>query len=88
MEARVYSHGSGLGIVTYYGAEITEADLIMSDGKSLEHSGVTPDEEVLPSAADLASGRDPVLSRAAALLGASLTPEEAGKMFPYEWPKR
>jgi C-terminal processing protease CtpA/Prc len=86
MEAKLYSYKMGEGTVVFYGAEITEADLIMSDGKSLEHTGVTPDELVLPTAGDLAGDRDPVLSRAAALLGAKLTPEDAGKMFPYEWP--
>jgi len=87
MEAKRYSYQMGADTVLFYGAEITEYDLIMSDGKSLEHTGVTPDELALPTAADLAYGRDPVLARAAALLDTKLSPEDAGKMFPFEWPK-
>jgi carboxyl-terminal processing protease len=86
MEAKRYSYQAGQDIVVFYGASITESDLIMADEKSLEHTGVTPDEVVLPSAADLASGRDPVLEYAAGRLGVKLTPEDAGKMFPFEWP--
>jgi C-terminal processing protease CtpA/Prc len=87
MEAQHYSYHMGTNIMVFYGASITGSDLIMIDGKSLEHSGVTPDEVVLPSAADLASGRDPLLAHAAALLGVKLTLEDAGRMFPFEWPK-
>lgn len=87
MEARLYDHATGLDSLKAFGASITQADLILADGKSLEHRGVTPDELLLPKPSDLASGRDPVLARAAEILGAKLTPEDAGKLFPYIWPK-
>lgn len=86
MEAKRYSYKHGMDTVVFYGASITDADLIMTDGKSLEHTGVTPDELLLPSAADLAANRDPVLARAVELCGAKMTPEVAGALFPFEWP--
>lgn len=85
MRSKSYSYQSGVGRVVWYGASITDADVIMSDGKSLEKVGVTPDEFVLPSASDLAAQRDPALSRAAALAGTELDPVRAGTWFPIEW---
>lgn len=87
MEAKHYDHKLGSDTIVPYGVSITDSDLIMSDGKSLEHVGVTPDELVLPTAADMASARDPVLSHAADVLGVKLSPEDAGKLFPFEWPR-
>jgi C-terminal processing protease CtpA/Prc len=87
MEALHYEFHQGMDTQIFYGASITDADLIMSDGKSLEHTGVVPDEVIPPSAADLAAGRDPVLARAAKLAGKELDPVKAGQLFPIEWRK-
>lgn len=86
MESKQYEESQGADVKIFYGFSITEANLVMSDGKSLEGVGVTPDELVLPTAADLAAGRDPAMVRAAELAGLKLDPVEAGKLFPYEWP--
>src|SRR6202049_2357297 len=85
MESQRFSMKVGADTIALYGASITDADLIMADGKSLEHNGVIPDETILPTAADLAGGRDPALARAAELAGLPIEPTAAGKMFPIEW---
>ena len=85
MASRYYDHQTGVGQVLYFGNSVTVADLIMTDGKSLEKTGVVPDETLLPTGADLAGKRDPVLARAAEMLGVKLDPEKAGTLFPKEW---
>ena len=77
--------GYAVDETVFYAASITRADLIMADGKTLEHAGVTADTRMLPTAADMAAGRDPVLAHAAELLGVKLTPDAAGKLFPVRW---
>lgn len=81
MAAIKISHTFGLDSLVPYGISVTVADLTMKDGQRLEKIGVTPDEKIFPTAKDLASGHDPVLARAAEILGFKISPEEAGKIF-------
>ena len=85
MEARGYVDSQGADTKFFYIFSVTDADLRMKDGKSLEHNGVIPDEIVLPTPMDLKEGRDPVLARAVELAGLKLDPAAAGKLFPFEW---
>ncbi len=85
MEARQYPYQEGMETVVPFAFSITAADLIMKDGKSLEHFGVIPDQEIVPTAQDLRAGRDPVLAQAIASAGGQVSAADAGKMFPFEW---
>jgi C-terminal processing protease CtpA/Prc len=84
MQSRGYGMDVGSGTVVSYGVSVTNADVIMSDGKSLEHVGVTPDEVIVPTGADLAADRDPVLARALEILGVAMNADQAGKLLPKE----
>ena len=83
------SRGSSLSLgtesVVLYGMNLTIADVIMTDGQSLEHIGVTPNVVLIPTGDDLSKSYDPVLAAAFKLLGENVTPEQAGKFFPFNW---
>ncbi len=82
MRARVYQHEVGVTRAAFFAVSVTDANLLMGDGKSLENVGVTPDEIKLPTGADLASMRDPVLAYAAKAAGVTIDPDKAGALFP------
>ena len=81
MRARTRSLKLGMETMTFYGVQVTEADLVMSDDGRLEHVGVVPDELILPSGSDLATKRDPALARALTLAGAPTDPAKAGALY-------
>jgi carboxyl-terminal processing protease len=85
MQSRAYDEQVGGDYVVPFGVSITNADVIMTDGQSLEHVGVQPDQALLLSGEDLRKGRDPVMAAAVALLGGTITPEDAGKFVTYYW---
>lgn len=85
MQSRGLPMSSGADSIVPYGMSMTNADVIMSDGVSLEHIGVTPQMPMLPTGSDLAAVSDPVMAAAFKLLGIDVAPEEAGKFFPYIW---
>jgi carboxyl-terminal processing protease len=87
MTSKFFPLDMGFGNNLYFGASITVGDFIMPDGKSLEKTGVVPDEILLPTGKDMAESKDPVLSYAAKLAGVNISPEQAGSFFPFEWPK-
>lgn len=85
MEAHYVRESVGTDERIFYGLSVTSAKLVMTDGSSIEGNGVLPDELTRPTAADLAAGSDPVLSRAAGLVGVDLAPDAAGKLAPFQW---
>jgi carboxyl-terminal processing protease len=83
--SRVISEIAGVDRVAPYAVAVTVRAVRMGDGQRLERVGVIPDSLVLPTAEDVAAGRDPVLARAVAMLGGTLSATEAGRLFPREW---
>lgn len=86
-ESMFYPRTEGAGSAMWYAVQVSVSDLIMADGKSLEHNPVVPDELVVPTPADLSFGRDPVLARAIEIAGGKATADQAGTMFPVLWKK-
>jgi carboxyl-terminal processing protease len=81
-EGRLYPFSQGDKVILPYAVAVTNAEILMKNGVSLEGEGVTPDYLVLPTADDLAAGRDPALAYAASLAGLSLDSGDAARVFP------
>ena len=71
----------GNSIMSDIAMSVTIADVKMSDGSRLEKVGVVPDVPVIPTGMALNKKMDAVLSYAAIMLGAELSPEKAGEFY-------
>jgi C-terminal processing protease CtpA/Prc len=78
----MYDLTTGIDAVSFYALSVTDADVIMADGTRLEGVGVQPDRMVLPTADDLATGRDPVLAVALTLAGYPTDAARAATLLP------
>jgi C-terminal processing protease CtpA/Prc len=85
MQSNQVSMEMGVDSVLLYYMNMTNADVIMTDGKSLEHTGVTPQIRLIPSQESLAMQRDPILTAAFKLFEQDISPEKAGAFSQYQW---
>jgi hypothetical protein len=74
-------HEVGFGRQLPYGLSVTIQDVIMLDGNRIENVGVMPEFVVLPTGADLAAHRDPVMAKALELVGIRMEPADAATIF-------
>lgn len=82
---RAVSRRAGGAVAVYYGLSITDAEFVLRDSLRLEHQGVLPDEVVVPTPGDVATGRDPALARALHLAGLEVDPAAAGRLLRRGW---
>ena len=76
-----FRHQLGFSRQVTYGSQISVMDIVMPDGGRLEKVGVTPDVLVLPTAADIAARRDPVMAKALSMLGVTMDPADAATIY-------
>jgi carboxyl-terminal processing protease len=79
--SQTHWHELGFGRKVTYGVQVSVMDLIMPDGQRLENIGVIPDVPMLPSGADMAARRDPVMAKALSMVGMTLDPVEAATVY-------
>ena len=79
--SQTHWHEVGFGRKVTYGVQVSVMDLIMADGQRLEKIGVVPDVMVLPSGADMAARRDPVMAKALSMVGLTMDPVEAATVY-------
>lgn len=85
MRSRVYPRQAGGDIAALHAVSVTDADIVLADSTRLEHRGLDPDEFILPTSEDVATGRDPALARALQRLGHDIDPMRAGRLLRTDW---
>ena len=81
MESRLFPHAVGDRNFVVFAETVTVDDVTMNDQARLENVGVEPEFIIVPTAADLAAGRDPQMAKALALAGITMDPVAAAKVY-------
>jgi|GEM_PF-6866135 len=81
VKSEFLTHASWVTFGSPFGLQVPVAEIVMNGNERLNGKGVVPDQVVLPSPTDVQKLQDPVIARAAGILGFKITLEDTGAIL-------